>query len=153
MAMDGKLYVAGGGDGIGTYFSSVERYDPATNVWEAVAAMGTERVGHCAAVLDGKLYVAGGKDIYTDNLSSADSVERYDPATNAWELVAAMSGVRSALAATLSMVVLDEKLYAAGNRNGEPLNSKERYDPATNTWEVLAMEYPFTNGNVFVVAL
>ena len=45
--------------------------------------MSTVRSCHSAAVLDGKLYVAGGYDGDDNDLSS---VERYDPATNTWEL-------------------------------------------------------------------
>ena len=46
--LDGKLYVAGG---LGTghnRLSSVERYDPAENVWEAVAPMATARISSVA---------------------------------------------------------------------------------------------------------
>ena len=40
-ALDGKLYAVGGrNDGL---LSSVERYDPAANSWEAVAPMATAR--------------------------------------------------------------------------------------------------------------
>jgi len=38
--LDGKLYAVGGSGGGGT-LSSVERYDPALNAWEAVAPMAT----------------------------------------------------------------------------------------------------------------
>ena len=37
--LDGKLYAVGGYDDVG-WLSSVDRYDPATNAWEAVAPMG-----------------------------------------------------------------------------------------------------------------
>jgi len=40
--------------------SSVERYDPAKNAWEAVAPTSTARYDSAAAVFDGKLYVMGG---------------------------------------------------------------------------------------------
>ena len=50
--------------------------------------MSTMRTCHSAAVLDGKLYVTGGRYL------GLSSVERYDPATNTWEVVASMSTVR-----------------------------------------------------------
>ena len=53
--------------------------------------MATPREKHAVAVLDGKLYVAGGRGAGYDRLSS---VERYDPATNAWEAVAPMATAR-----------------------------------------------------------
>jgi len=62
--LDGKLYAVGGWDAVGGYdngyLSSVERYDAATNAWEAVAPMATPRERHAVAVLDGKLYAVGG---------------------------------------------------------------------------------------------
>ena len=39
--LDGKLYAVGGYGG--GHLSSVERYDPATNAWQAVAPMATAR--------------------------------------------------------------------------------------------------------------
>ena len=44
--LDGKLYAVGGG-GAAPYhhvLSSVERYDPTMNAWEAVAAMRVARI-------------------------------------------------------------------------------------------------------------
>ena len=72
--LDGKLYAVGGfcDDG---FLSSVERYDPATNAWEAVAPMAAARSDHGVAVLDGKLYAVGGLNNDDGYLSS---VERYE---------------------------------------------------------------------------
>ena len=83
---DGKLYVMGGHDGQNR-LSSVERYDPAKNAWEAVAPMSTARSCSAAAVFDGKLYVMGGAD---DDGNGLSSVERYDPAKNEWVTMASM---------------------------------------------------------------
>ena len=80
-------YAVGGlSDGVGR-LSSVERYDPAMNAWEAVAPMATARDYHAVAMLDGKLYAVGGRS----NGASLSSVERYDPALDAWEAVAPMA--------------------------------------------------------------
>ena len=73
--------------------SSVERYDPATNAWEAVAPMGEERIRPGVAALDGKLYAVGGFGF--NNGHFLTSVERYDPATNAWEAAAPLTTARS----------------------------------------------------------
>ena len=85
--IDDKLYVVGGYSSGGNRLKSVERYDPVTNTWEAVAEMSTQRKMPCVAVLDGMLYAMGGHN-GTNYLSS---VERFDPATNTWEAAAAMS--------------------------------------------------------------
>ena len=85
-AVDGKLYVMGGHDGQNG-LSSVERYDPAKNAWEAVAPMSAARYAPAAAVVEGKLYVMGGHD----GQNRLSSVERYDPAGNEWVAMASMT--------------------------------------------------------------
>ena len=96
--LDGKLYAVGGYNDDGV-LSSVERYDLATNAWEAVAQMARAREDLGVAVLDGKLYAVGGKgEVLSreedDDLVRISTVERYDPATNAWEEVASMGTAR-----------------------------------------------------------
>ena len=58
-----------------------------------------ERFDHAVAVLDGKLYAVGGRN--EDGYLS--SVERYDPALDAWEAVAPMARARGG---DLAVVVL-----------------------------------------------
>jgi N-acetylneuraminic acid mutarotase len=153
--LDGKLYAAGGINDmyIGVYpvedddlhMTSVERYDPATNAWEAIAPMSTKRSHHGAAALGGKLYVAGG----FNDVAQLSSAEQYDPATNTWTAVPAMSTERDGN----RMAVLDGKLYAVGGQSGgHPLRSVERYDPETNAWEAMApMGHPRAYGSVVAV--
>ena len=94
--LDGKLYAVGGrDDGL---LSSVERYDPAADAWEAVAPIAVAREDLSVAVLSGKLYAVGGHCSAGDSLST---VERYDPATNAWEAVAPMAAARVSAVAVL----------------------------------------------------
>ena len=90
---DGKLYFAGGlGTTAHNHLSSVERYDPATNAWEAVAPMATARDSHGMATLDGKLYAVGG---YNGDDGPLSSMEQYDPVMNAWEAAAPLTAARS----------------------------------------------------------
>ena len=84
--VDGKLYVMGGHDGQHP-LSSVERYDPAKNAWEAAAPMSMARCAPAAAVSDGKLYVMGG----SGGLSLLSSVEQYNPAKDEWVTMASMA--------------------------------------------------------------
>ncbi|XP_015785870.1 kelch-like protein diablo [Tetranychus urticae] len=59
------------------------------------------------------------------------SVERYDPNTNEWRMVAPMSKRRCGV----GVGVLNDLLYAVGGHDGQSyLNSIERYDPHTNQW-------------------
>ena len=92
---DGQLYAVGGFNDDNGFLSSVERYDPATNAWEAVAPLTLARFGARVAALEGKLYAVGGR-IEDDEVDRpANSVERFDPATNAWEEVAPMATARA----------------------------------------------------------
>ena len=151
--LDSKLYAVGGfsnGDDDGL-LSSVERYDPALDAWEAVAPMEEARDSHAVAVLDGKLYAVGGYDG-----GCLSSVERYDPATNAWEAVAPLTLARFGA----GVAALEGKLYAMGGRVVDEeedddeaevdSNSVERFDPATNAWEAVA---PMATARAFAVAL
>ena len=97
--LDGNLYAVGGWNDDDGFLSSVERYDPATNAWEAVAPMAEAREHHSVAVLDGKLYVAGGLGAVHSRFSS---VERYDPAIDAWEAAPPMATARSTPLAALA---------------------------------------------------
>ena len=83
------LYAVGGNDGTRA-LSSVECYDPATNVWSVVASMTTAREGPGVAIPGGFFYAVGG----WDGKRTLPSVERYDPATNVWSVVAAMTTAR-----------------------------------------------------------
>ena len=82
-----------------------------------------------------RLVVIGGHNSDGEFLNS---LERYDPSTNAWEeeAVAPMATARESHA----VAVLDGKLYTVGGRNddGGRLSSVERYDPAVGAWEAVA---------------
>ena len=99
--------------------------------------MATPRHNQTMTVLDGKVYAVGG---HSNGVGRLSSVERYDPATNAWEAAAPMAAARQAV----GVAALDGKLYAVGGRGapGSPghnlLSSAERYDPAENAWEAVA---------------
>ena len=81
---DGRVLIAGGfnGSGGGTFLSSAEVYDPATNSFSPTGSMGTARIGASAAALpDGRVLVVGGSP---DDLSAFASAEIFDPATNSF---------------------------------------------------------------------
>jgi N-acetylneuraminic acid mutarotase len=86
--LDGLIYVAGGSTDAGTV-RCMHRYDPRSDRWDACRKMKRRRWEPGMAVLDGNIYVAGGND------GGEDKVERYDPMTNKWEDVPAMTEHRS----------------------------------------------------------
>ena len=136
VAMDGKIYVAGGGTN--PFINSVTNfavYDPATNLWTSLAPMSQGRGGPVAEAINGKIYVAGGRDPLGNSVNTA---EVYDPATDSWSAVAPM-GTRRDNAAS---VTIDGKLYVFGGRTmdaggitiDEGLITMEIYDPVTGLW-------------------
>eukprot|EP00808_Paulinella_micropora_P011292 g70979.t1 len=61
-----------------------KRFDPRLNRWEEVASMQYKRSDVAATVLDGQIYAMGGEDSF--GAEALSSVERYDAASNRWEL-------------------------------------------------------------------
>lgn len=95
--------------------------------------MTKRRGGVGVANCNGFLYAVGGHDAPASNPTSSrfDCVERYDPKTDTWTLVAPISSPRDAVGVCL----LGDKLYAVGGYGGQQsLNEVEAYDPQTNEW-------------------
>ena len=106
---DGKLYAVGGFNG--GILSSVERYDPAVGAWEAVAPLTLARFGAGVAALEGKLYAVSGRveEEQAEVDRPANTVERYDPASNAWEEVVPMATAR-AFADAVALLIVEEHM-------------------------------------------
>ncbi|XP_064367347.1 kelch-like protein 5 isoform X2 [Dromaius novaehollandiae] len=82
---NGFLYSIGGHDAPASNLTSrlsdcVERYDPKTDMWTAVASMSISRDAVGVCLLGDKLYAVGGYDGQT----YLNTVESYDPQTNEW---------------------------------------------------------------------
>ena len=110
--------------------ATVQRYDPGTNAWTALAPLPVARGAMGIAVINGRIYAAGG----LVNGSSVNDFTVYDPVTNTWTMLPDMPTPRDHLAAA----VVDGKLYAIGGRvigsTCTPMNVVEIFDPVTNTW-------------------
>ncbi|KAK6487173.1 kelch-like protein 1 isoform X2 [Huso huso] len=131
-ALNGKLCAVGGRDG-SSCLSSMECYDPHTNKWSMCSPMSKRRGGVGVAACDGFLYAVGGHDAPASSHCSrlSDCVERYDPKTDTWTIVAPLNLPRDAVGVCL----LGDKLYAVGGYDGQTyLNTMESYDPETNEW-------------------
>ena len=134
--VNGKVYVIGGYPSEGApgeaSLSTVEEYDPGTNMWTKKADMPTARCDFnvSSAVVDGRIYVIGG-NTYPGPVSSA--VEEYDPVTDTWTQKADMPTARWGLATC----AFDGKVYAIGGyptTGATGLTTVEVYDPVTDTW-------------------
>ncbi|XP_078258388.1 kelch-like protein 1 [Rhinoraja longicauda] len=131
-ALNGKLYAVGGRDG-SACLKSIECYDPHTNKWSMCTPMSKRRGGVGVATCDGFLYAVGGHDAPASNHCSrlSDCVERYDPKTDTWTMIASVSVPRDAVGVCL----LGDRLYAVGGYDGQTyLNTMECYGPQTNEW-------------------
>ncbi|XP_052756747.1 kelch-like protein diablo [Galleria mellonella] len=91
------------------------------------------------------IYAVGGRDDCTE-LSSA---ERYEPSTDTWSPVVAMTSRRSGV----GLAVVNGQLYAVGGFDGTAyLKSIEVYDPESNQWRLCgAMNYRRLGGGVGVM--
>ncbi|XP_071653553.1 kelch-like protein 5 [Temnothorax longispinosus] len=136
--LNDKLYAVGG-VGSSSCLNTVECYDPHTNRWTPCAPMSKRRGWVGVGVMNGCLYALGGVD-YTSRTnpnerSRFDCVERYDPKTDTWTMVAPMSVPRS----RVGVCVLGDRLMAVGGYDGQQiLTLVEAYDPHLNEWEPVA---------------
>ncbi|MFQ5587747.1 MAG: kelch repeat-containing protein, partial [Nitrospiria bacterium] len=111
-------------------------YDGTNTPSKGSPPLRTGRVRHALACLpDGKILVTGGISKFGTVL---DTVERYDPATDAYTLLSTgMNTPRADHTATL----LDNGtvLIAGGfDQNGQAIQSAEIYDPAQNRFTILS---------------
>ncbi len=134
--VNGKIYAIGGQDSASIALNTVEVYDPISNSWNTPnplvgppAPMPTARSSLAAAAVSGKVYAIGG---LSSASSSLNTVEVYDPSTNAWSTAASMPTARDALGAA----VVNGKVYAISGFGGS--GTLEVYDPSTNTWSTAA---------------
>nr|MDQ4087918.1 kelch-like protein [Pseudomonadota bacterium] len=76
--------------------SAFEVYDPATDRWERLPDLPTQRNHLAMAAVDGRIIVAGGR---ADDVESERStaVEIYDPATRRWTRGAPLPGPRGGI--------------------------------------------------------
>lgn len=123
---DGRVLVLGG-----NHLRSAEVYSPSSNAFEAVEDMDeVHGNGHQAIKLaGGKVLVFGGD---SGTIQPTATVEQFDPATNQFTTVGAMTTARMQHFAVL---LDDGRILIGGGRgsDGSDLASSEIYDPATNT--------------------
>lgn len=137
VAVDGRLYVAGGIAQLGTS-PAFQVYDPIADGWRSLAPLPQPRHHFGLAALDGRIYLAGGFDTLP---FGADQARRetwiYDIAANAWSRAADLPAGRAAHA----MVAAGERLYVIGGVGAEPAGLYA-YDPKLDIWKRLSTALP-----------
>lgn len=127
-----EIYAIGGSDG--SNLRSCEKYDPEKNLWVSIASMSVARKQVACAAMGDSVYAIGGSDMSGSEFAGRyQTVERYNPSTDQWVMVAPLLSPRSGAGAG----VLDGILYVCGGFDGQHyLNTVEKYDPLTNRWQV-----------------
>jgi N-acetylneuraminic acid mutarotase len=134
-AYNGKLYAIGGRtDGFTTSaVGTVAEYNPGTGLWTARNSMPTPRFHAAAAPAStpyGDLIVVAGGEF---EVSVLDTVQGYNPITNAWVTLAPMPSARGRLA----LGSVGGRLYAVGGYAGtlaQWVGTVEEYDPQLGSW-------------------
>lgn len=87
----GLLYAVGGYDGVSRQcLSTIESYNPVTNVWQPAPDMSVRRSGAAVGVLDGLMYAVGGHD----GPLIRSTVEVFSAQTGTWRPAATMNVCR-----------------------------------------------------------
>jgi hypothetical protein len=137
--VSGWVYYISGGNVDHTQDSgSVWALDVAhgATAWVARASMPNPRNHLGWGVIDGKVYVAGGQHLWDSSTAQAD-LDRYDPATDSWTVLAPLPVARSHTMD--STFVLNGRLVVAGGWTTWLVSgSVTAYNPATNTWQSLS---------------
>ena len=132
-ASDGtSVYIIGGVAAGSIFQTAVNRYNPTTDTYTAVAPVTAATWNHITLFLNGKIYKIGG----STSAGSTDIVEIYDIASNTWTAGASLPQPVS----FGHGFVKGGFLYVAGGLNGSvALLKTYRYDPAANTWDDAAI--------------
>ncbi|HEX7926240.1 MAG TPA: kelch repeat-containing protein [bacterium] len=143
VAVNGKIYVIGGGDGAAV-LGTVEEYDIATDTWTncggGCAPKTTPSVQLVVGALGGKIYAFGGFTV-GDGSAATAAVEVFDPAANSWintcngdpcdDMIAVSQEAQS------SVVLLGSKLWLFGGGNLSYQADVTSFDPTAgsgNMW-------------------
>ncbi len=119
-------------------FADGAAYDPAAKSWRKLPAMPEARFG-ATSVWDGtELLVVGGRTMLAGRMVAAVRGLAFDPQTNHWRQLPAMTYPRDGAAAvwTGSAMLVWGGATGAFNHPGIPPRG-EMYDPATNSWTLL----------------
>ena len=85
MTFQTLLYVIGGVEQTeNKRLSTVQRYNPDTNLWQVVSCLCFPRSSVCAVATGSHLYAIGGRS----DVGPVNIVERFDPKEKVWCLVA-----------------------------------------------------------------
>jgi len=139
---DGYFYLIGGNrlGHNGGYVPWLDRFDPKTGAWVALADAPRARDHFHAVVLDGKIYAAGGRR----SGDQGQALEVTIPEMDIYDLAAAKWSTAKAPLPTqragVSVLALGGRVVVMGGESGRQVAAHaevEAYDPKTGTWTTL----------------
>ncbi len=101
----------------------------AASHWHILASLPTARTGLAITTFENQVYAIGGESA----TGMTGTVDRYDPATDAWVTVSQMP----VPVTDVNAAVIGGKIYIPGGRltSGKMTNALEIYSPRQDTWE------------------
>ncbi|HEX6643523.1 MAG TPA: kelch repeat-containing protein [Gemmatimonadales bacterium] len=128
VALDGKIYVAGGRPPRGNDFAV---YDPATDTWETLPNLPTQRNHFTGAAIAGRLHFVGGRQGHGLSPQMTTVHEVYDPAAGTWTTAAPMLRARSGM----NGVTARGCFHVWGGEGPQGMfPDHDYYDPRNDTW-------------------
>uniref|UniRef100_A0A8C5PDJ3 Kelch-like protein 25 n=1 Tax=Leptobrachium leishanense TaxID=445787 RepID=A0A8C5PDJ3_9ANUR len=136
-----KVYVTGGRGSENGVSKDVWVYDTMHEEWSKAAPMLIARFGHGSAELENSLYVVGGHTAVAGIFPASPSVslkqvEKYDPLSNKWTMMAPLrDGVSNAAVVSAKL-----KLFVFGGTSihRDRVSKVQCYDPFENGWSIKA---------------
>jgi N-acetylneuraminic acid mutarotase len=131
VVVDDAIYVFGGTTDEGVT-ADVERVTPDRATVETIGVMPNPRYW-LNAVTDGRVvYLAGGATLGELRSDVSDVVERWDPETDTWTMLAPLPEARS----HVGLAWHNGRLFAIGGNTSDRTRSSrvDVYDPVSNTW-------------------
>ena len=128
--LQGFLYVVGGKSksNDGKRLSTVQKYNPDTNIWQEVSPLSCPRSSVCAVADGSYLYAIGG---VSETGKFMKIVERFNPTNNTWDKCCSTLARRRHAAGA----AIKQKVFVFGGlRDHSAKDSCEVYDPTTNIW-------------------
>jgi N-acetylneuraminic acid mutarotase len=131
VALNGKIYVAGGRVPRGSDFAA---YDPAADRWEVLPNLPSPRNHITGAAINGRIHIVGGR--LGNGLSplKSDANEVFDPLTRAWTTAAPMLRGRSGMNGVMARGCFH---VWGGEAPTGMTPDHDYYDPRTDQWTSL----------------
>jgi DNA-binding CsgD family transcriptional regulator/N-acetylneuraminic acid mutarotase len=130
VALNDKIYAAGGTTSGNRFTNRFEVYDTRTKSWNILADLPIASSGHSMVGSGKKIYAFGFNPQSGGKLSTADSYV-YDIGNNTWQPIASMPTQRTFTGAAL----MDDKIFVVGGYSGgREVTMCEAYAPQSNEW-------------------